>query len=93
MAVTVLHDEGHSNSLSPKCNISIWIEGAEMQNDERDALAILEFDLCEETIGFWLRCIMQRLEERRDLRKNLPQLSIEAMNRFQATLRQAGLSR
>ena len=89
-----------------------------MQNDERDVLAILEFDLREETIGIWLRCIMQRLEEKRraigvtsgvdqaldvtraelvaggrrgrwslirnDLRKDLPQLFIEAMNRFQA---------
>ncbi len=89
-----------------------------MQNDERDVLAILEFDLSEETIGIWLRCIMQRLEEKRraigvtsgvdqaidvtraelvaggrrgrwslirnDLRKDLPQLFIEAMNRFQA---------
>jgi hypothetical protein len=36
-----------------------------MQNDERDVLAILEFDLREETIGIWLRCIMQRLEEKR----------------------------
>ena len=36
-----------------------------MQNDERDVLAILEFDLREETIGVWLRCIMQRLEEKR----------------------------
>jgi hypothetical protein len=63
-----------------------------MQNDERDVLAILEFDLREETIGIWLRCIMQRLEEKRDLRKDLPQLFIEAMHRFQATLRQAGLS-
>ena len=63
-----------------------------MQDTERDALAILEFDLCEETIGIWLRCIMQRLEEKRDLPKDLPQLLIEATNRFQATLRQAGLS-
>jgi hypothetical protein len=36
-----------------------------MQKDERDVLAILEFDLREETIGIWLRCIMQRLEEKR----------------------------
>lgn len=36
-----------------------------MQNDERDVLAILEFDLREETIGVWLRCIMQRLEGKR----------------------------
>jgi len=48
-----------------------------MQSDERDVLAILEFDLREETIGIWLRCIMQRLEEKRGLRKDLPQLFIE----------------
>ena len=36
-----------------------------MQKDERDVLAILEFDLSEETIGIWLRCIMQCLEEKR----------------------------
>jgi len=36
-----------------------------MQKDKRDVLAILEFDLREETIGIWLRCIMQRLEEKR----------------------------
>ena len=36
-----------------------------MQKDERDVLAISEFDLSEETIGIWLRCIMQRLEEKR----------------------------
>ena len=35
-----------------------------MQNDERDVLAILEFDLREETIGAWLRCIMQRMQEK-----------------------------
>ena len=45
-----------------------------MQDTERDALAILEFDLCEETIGIWLRCIMQRLEGKRDVRKDLPQV-------------------
>ena len=55
-----------------------------MQHDERDVLAILEFDLREETVGIWLRCIMQRLEGKPDLRKDLPPLSIEAMNRFQA---------
>ena len=36
-----------------------------MQDDERDVLAILEFDLRGERIGIWLRCIMQRLEEKR----------------------------
>jgi len=36
-----------------------------MQKDERDVLAILKFDLREETIGIWLRCLMLRLEEKR----------------------------
>ncbi len=36
-----------------------------MQDDERDVVAILEFDLRGERIGIWLRCIMQRLEEKR----------------------------
>ena len=63
-----------------------------MQNDERDVLAILEFDLQEETIGIWLRCIMQRLEGKRDLGKDLSQLSIGAMNRFQAYQVYAGIT-
>ncbi len=63
-----------------------------MQSDERDVLAILEFDLREETIGIWLRCIMQRLEEKRGLRKDLPQLFIEAMNRFQGYQVYAGIT-
>ena len=63
-----------------------------MKKDERDVLAILEFDLREETIGIWLRCIMQRLEGKRDIGKNLPQLSIEAMNRFQAYQVYAGIT-
>jgi hypothetical protein len=36
-----------------------------MQNDERDVLAILEFNLREETIGVWLRCMIQHLEGKR----------------------------
>jgi len=36
-----------------------------MQKDERDVLTILKFDRREETIGIWLGCIMQRLEEKR----------------------------
>jgi hypothetical protein len=36
-----------------------------MQENERDVLAILEFDLSEDTIGIWLRCIIQRLEGKR----------------------------
>lgn len=45
-----------------------------MQHNEQDVLAILEFDLAEQTIGIWLRRIMRCLEEKRDVRKGLPQL-------------------
>jgi len=45
-----------------------------MQEDERDLLEILIFDEIEETVGTWLRAIIQRLEKeqaaiRRDHRK------------------------
>jgi hypothetical protein len=36
-----------------------------MQKDERDLLEALKFDLIEETVGSWLRAIIQRLEEER----------------------------
>ena len=48
-----------------------------MEHDERDILAILEFDLAEETIGIWLRRIMQCLEEKRDVGKGLPRLFVD----------------
>jgi hypothetical protein len=34
-----------------------------MQEDERDRLEVLIFDEIEETVGTWLRAIIQRLEE------------------------------
>jgi hypothetical protein len=45
-----------------------------MQKDERDVLEVLIFDEIEETVGCWLRAIMQRLEKeqmaiRRDQQK------------------------
>src|SRR5258708_7925718 len=45
-----------------------------MQKDERDLLEVLKFDLVEETVGSWLRAIIQCLEKeqaaiRRDQRK------------------------
>ena len=45
-----------------------------MQKDERDLLEVLKFDLIEETVGSWLRGIIQRLEKeqaaiRRDQQK------------------------
>ena len=45
-----------------------------MQEDERDLLEVLIFDEIEETVGTWLRAIIQRLEKeqtanRRDYHK------------------------
>lgn len=45
-----------------------------MQEDERDLLEVLIFEEIEETVGTWLRAIIQRLEKkqvaiRRDHRK------------------------
>jgi hypothetical protein len=34
-----------------------------MQEDERDLLEVLIFDEVEETVGTWLRAIIQRLEK------------------------------
>jgi len=34
-----------------------------MQEDERDVLEVLIFDEIEETVGTWLRAIIQRLEK------------------------------
>jgi hypothetical protein len=34
-----------------------------MQEDERDLLEVLIFDEIEETVGTWLRTIIQRLEK------------------------------
>jgi hypothetical protein len=34
-----------------------------MQEDERDGLEVLIFDEIEETVGTWLRTIIQRLEK------------------------------
>jgi hypothetical protein len=45
-----------------------------MQKDDRDRLEVLKFDLIEETVGTWLRGIIQRLKKeqaaiRRDQQK------------------------
>jgi hypothetical protein len=34
-----------------------------MQKDYRDVLEVVKFDLIEETVGSWLRAIIQRLEK------------------------------
>ncbi len=49
-----------------------------MQEDERDILEVLIFDEIEETVGTWLRTIIQRLEKeqaaiRRDHHKSQTQ--------------------
>ena len=42
-----------------------------MQEDERDRLEVLIFDEIEETVGAWLRAIIQRLEkEQTAIRRN-----------------------
>jgi hypothetical protein len=54
-----------------------------MQEDERDLLEVLIFDEMEETVGTWLRAIIQRLEKeqtaiRRDYEKR-PTSSVETL--------------
>ena len=47
-----------------------------MQEDERDLLEVLIFDEIEETVGTWLRTIIQRLEkEQKAVRKHRAQRS------------------
>ena len=42
-----------------------------MQEDARDSLEVLKFDLIEETIGRWLRTVILRLEAKRSsIRRN-----------------------
>jgi hypothetical protein len=38
-------------------------ERCKMQEDERDLLEVLIFDEIEETVGTWMRAIIQRLEK------------------------------
>jgi len=56
-----------------------------MQKDERDLLEVLKFDLLEETVGSWLRAIIQCLEKqqaaiRRD-QQRVPASSQETLRR------------
>ena len=47
-----------------------------MQEDQRDLLEVLIFDEIEETVGTWLRTIIQRLEkEQKVVRRHHPQRS------------------
>ena len=46
-----------------------------MQKDERDLLEVLIFDEIEDTVGTWLRAIIQRLEkEQTAIRRNYHKL-------------------
>ena len=84
MAVTLPRDGGYSGPFRP----SAYFESTErykMQKDERDLLEVLKFDLIEETVGSWLRGIIQRLEKeqaaiRRDQQKQ-PTSSHETLRR------------
>ena len=58
-----------------------------MQEDERDLLEVLIFDEIEETVGTWLRTIIQRLEkEQKDVRRHHTQRSIPSGKMSRRTL-------
>jgi hypothetical protein len=62
MAVMLPCDEGHSTPFG----LSAYFElrgRCKMQEDERDLMEVLIFDEIEETVGTWLRTIIQRLEK------------------------------
>ena len=42
-----------------------------MQMDDRDLLEVLIFDEIEETVGTWLRAIIQRLEKEQTAKRAL----------------------
>ena len=62
MAVTRPRDEGCSE---PVClSASFVLSGrSNMQENARDSLEVFKFNLIEETIGRWLRAVIQHLEE------------------------------
>lgn len=71
MAVTLPRDEGYSDPIG--LGASFVLSGRfNMQEDARDSLEILKFDLIEETIGRWLRTVILRLEEKRSSILELP---------------------
>lgn len=58
-----------------------------MQENERDFLEVLIFDEIEETIGTWLRTIIQRLEkEQKAIRRHHPQRSAPSAKTLRRTL-------
>jgi hypothetical protein len=62
MGVTLSRDEGHGGLFRLSAYFDLcW--RCKMQKDERDLLEVLIFDEIEDTVGTWLRAIIQRLEE------------------------------
>lgn len=58
-----------------------------MQEDERDLLEVLIFDEIEETVGTWLRTIIQRLEKaQKAVRRHHPQRSTPRGKTLRRTL-------
>ena len=71
MAVTLPRDEGCSEPTS--LGASFVLSGrSNMQEDARDSLEVFKFNLIEETIGHWLRAVIQRLEEQKRITSELP---------------------
>lgn len=63
-AVTLLCDEGYGGPS--RLSVSFDLNGRpKMQEDARDLLEVLKFDLIEATIGSWLRAVIHRLEQER----------------------------
>jgi hypothetical protein len=58
-----------------------------MQEDERDLIEVLIFDEIEETVGTWLRTIIQRLEKEQEaVRRHHPQRSTPSGKTLRQTL-------
>lgn len=58
-----------------------------MQEGERDRLEVLIFDEIEETVGTWLRTIIQRLEkEQKAIQRHHPQRSTPSGKTLRRTL-------
>jgi hypothetical protein len=61
-------------------------ERCKMQEDERDLVEVLIFDEIEETVGTWLRTIIQRLErERTAIRRDLDKQPTPSRERLRGT--------
>ena len=62
MAVTRQRDESYSGPFQLSAYFDLFGR-YKMQKDERDHQEVLIFDEIEETVGAWLRAIIQRLEK------------------------------